>query len=73
LRRAGIAYERDKGKRRMIHLSKAPVKTSQTSASRAGKDDRDVSDVLFPSLHDAPAEPVALQTGDGTTPGVLEL
>ena len=53
LRRATIAYERDIGTRRVIHLCKARDKTSESSASsenRAGKDDQDVSDDLSPLL-----------------------
>jgi hypothetical protein len=55
LRRVGIEVERDKGTRRIIHLSKAREKTSETSASSANcakKDVQDVSDDLSPQLHD---------------------
>jgi len=51
LRRAGIAYERNKGKRRMIHLGKAPEKTSQTSPNPSKNDDVDDVDDLFNHLH----------------------
>ena len=56
LRRAGIAFERGKGTRRIIHLCKARDKTSESSKSSekcAGKDDQDVSDDLLPPLHDS--------------------
>jgi hypothetical protein len=55
LRRVGIEVERDKGTRRIIHLSKAREKTSETSASSANcakKDVQDVSDDPSPLLHD---------------------
>jgi hypothetical protein len=55
LRRAGIAYRREKGTRRIIHLCKAREKTSGmsgTSENRLKKDDQDVSDDVSPSLHD---------------------
>jgi len=54
LRRAGIAFERDKGTRRIIHLCKAREKTSETSASSANCAEQDVQDVfddVFPPLH----------------------
>ena len=51
LRRAGIAYERDRSKRRVIQLSKAPEKTSQTSPNPSKNDDVDDVDDLFPNLH----------------------
>jgi putative DNA primase/helicase len=53
-RRAGIAYERDRGTRRIIHLCKAREKTSESSEpseNRAEKDDQDVSDDLSGDLH----------------------
>ena len=65
LRRAGIPFKRDKGKRRMIHLGKAPEKTSrtsQTSQNSSEKADGDVSGVLFPPLHASPTDPVGDQT-----------
>jgi hypothetical protein len=55
LRRARIAYERDKGTRRIIHLCKARDKTSESSEpseKRAGKDVQDVSDNLSPHLQE---------------------
>jgi 5S rRNA maturation endonuclease (ribonuclease M5) len=57
LRRVGIAVERDKGTRRIIHLCKAREKTSETSASSANcaeKDVQDVSDDLSPLLQAKP-------------------
>jgi hypothetical protein len=55
LRRAGITMECDKGTRRTIGLSKAPEKTSETSATSGkspAKDVQDVSDDLSSHLHD---------------------
>jgi 5S rRNA maturation endonuclease (ribonuclease M5) len=62
LRRAGISFERDKGKRRVIYLSKAPEKTSQTSPNLSEKDNGDVSGVLFPPLHASLTDPAGDQT-----------
>jgi len=70
LRRAGISFERGKGKRRIIHLCKAREKTSETSEtseSRTEKDDQDVSDDpddLSPSAHNLiVAEALRIFTG----------
>jgi hypothetical protein len=55
LRRAGIRFERDKGTRRIIHLSKAAEKTSGTSETPGNlitKDDLGVSGDLLSSSHD---------------------
>src|SRR5262245_5701018 len=52
LRRAGIAVERGKGKRREIRLCKGREKTSQTSPDPGSGDDGDVSDDLSGDLHD---------------------
>src|SRR4029450_13389292 len=47
MRRAGIAFERDKGTRRTIHICKACEKTSESSEMPSNgitKDDQDVLD-----------------------------
>ena len=51
MRRVGIALERDRDKRRKIHLCKLREKTSTSSTNPAENDVSDVSDVLFPDLH----------------------
>jgi hypothetical protein len=51
LRRAGIAVERGKRKRREIRLCKGPEKTSQTSPGPESGDDGDVSGDLSGDLH----------------------
>jgi hypothetical protein len=54
MRRAGIAFERDKGTRRTIHMCKACEKTSgssETSGNGITQDDQDVSDDPSLLLH----------------------
>jgi BT4734-like, N-terminal domain len=55
MRRAGIAFERDKGTRRTIHICKGCEQTSESSEMSGygiTKDDQDVSDDPSPLLHD---------------------
>jgi hypothetical protein len=55
MRRAGIAFERDKGTRRTIHICKACEKTSESSEMPSNgitKDDQDVLDDPSRLLHD---------------------